>query len=130
MNTQNLAVSTTAAAISRTRWVVGAAFASIMAGAIFLNAPSAHADPPTPVQTDCEAAGGTYTDGGYDGGGNHYEKCCFEQGWARVVSCDYYVNGVYSSSDRNAPPQPGAGSSPSRPRPVGPTPAPPRAAKL
>jgi hypothetical protein len=115
MNTQHIAVNTTATATGPARWVVGAAFAGVVAGAIFLSAPAAHAD----VRSDCEGAGGTYTDQGSDGGGNHYEKCCFEQGWARVISCDYYVNGQYQRSDQNAPPGPGPG--PSGPRPPGPT---------
>jgi hypothetical protein len=47
MNTQHIAVKTTATATSRMRWVVGA-FASAMAGAIFLSAPVAHADTKAP----------------------------------------------------------------------------------
>lgn len=84
--------TSTAAWRRLTATIVGAG--ALAFGGMTLLAPAALAEPKTEAQTECGEAGGDYSSES-DGGGNRFEKCCYE-GMMGVTHCDVWVNGVWN----------------------------------
>jgi hypothetical protein len=72
-----------------------AAVGAISAGAMMLTAPAGNAIPESTIQSECDSAGGTYTQVIVDG--KSYSRCCY-RGIDGVKLCDHYVDGTYTNT--------------------------------
>jgi hypothetical protein len=79
--------------------------AAVAIGATTLSAPAAHAIPESTIESECKAAGGTYTSGILSSG-DRESTCCYTDidgdKW-----CDWYLNGEYLGTDPAAQGEPG-----------------------
>jgi hypothetical protein len=107
--------------------------AAVTIGATILSAPAAHAIPESTIESECKAAGGTYTSGILSSG-DRESTCCYTDVYGDQW-CDVYLNGEYLGTDPGAQGEDGDAGTPPKldpsmvPPVVGPdvgTPPPPK----